>query len=196
METIRDSFLQCRLCGIHGLHEIDILGSESHNGQDNADALSEKIFRCVGIRVNFNQISFGQFHWTILFFLFPFSGSKNRQNHYQNLSQLRRENKRFCPFPRNLRFDEHAIETIAVKSNRRVTSGRCRRSARRRHPNSTYTPWRFHIERWQCDYETNTFWCGFERQRNVSTLKLNFTSKRLIHSLSLVQQRIGDNETR
>lgn len=36
---------QCRLCGRFGPHKIDIFG-------ENAYHLVEKIFKCVGIRVN------------------------------------------------------------------------------------------------------------------------------------------------
>lgn len=56
MEENRDlnTLRQCRLCGIFGFHEIDILNCHSRIGHDNPNALSEKIFKCVDVRVNSN----------------------------------------------------------------------------------------------------------------------------------------------
>lgn len=53
MEAISDMewFPKCRLCGAQGVHEIDILDVDATSGPDNPEALSEKILRCVGIRV-------------------------------------------------------------------------------------------------------------------------------------------------
>lgn len=46
-----DLFPKCRLCGVNGRHEMDILEFDSSDGSHIPDALSEKIYRCVGIRV-------------------------------------------------------------------------------------------------------------------------------------------------
>lgn len=60
MEKISDFelFLKCRLCGVNGLHEMDILEIDASSGPDIANALSEKIFRCVGIRVRIHECHF------------------------------------------------------------------------------------------------------------------------------------------
>lgn len=63
MERFSDleSFPKCRLCGVNGLHEIDILENNARGGSNDACALSEKIFRCVGIHVsNFHLESFAE----------------------------------------------------------------------------------------------------------------------------------------
>lgn len=55
MEQFIDSksFAKCRLCGVNGFHEIDILENVLPGGSDNVQCLSKNIFRCVGIRVGY-----------------------------------------------------------------------------------------------------------------------------------------------
>lgn len=55
-------FAKCRLCGANGLHEIDILANNLLKEPKTTSALSEKIFRCVGIRVSI-VISIEIFQW-------------------------------------------------------------------------------------------------------------------------------------
>lgn len=55
MEQFIDSksFLKCRLCGVNGFHEIDILENVLPGDSENVIALSKRIFQCVGIRVSY-----------------------------------------------------------------------------------------------------------------------------------------------
>lgn len=81
------SIPQCRLCAIHGFHKVDIFDG-------NTNELANKIFRCVGIRVNqltlFSSVNKITSRRNCLFV--PFSGEENRQID-KNMSKLLRENK-------------------------------------------------------------------------------------------------------
>lgn len=58
------SFPKCRLCGVNGIHKMDILDIDGTSEPDSTNELAEKIFRCVGIQVG---------HLTLF-------GTKNNEN--------------------------------------------------------------------------------------------------------------------